>query len=170
MLWNMKCLGNQRFETDTVASVGIRVRSVCFCEKWDHTKWANTTTCASHWRIKDKTRGSRLPRSPESAPLSAFNLSPLSCAPFFLNFFSPLCLPVYKGAPRSVWNSPSHLQDSLPFGFLCFNLYINKLTYLWHVDHPIIQEFQPQRHPSLYPSHPMCLHPHCQGARFWNEK
>lgn len=121
-------------------------------------------TCATHWRIKEERRGFCLPPYLEPAPPFPLHLSPLSCAPFFLNLFFLLfvfrCmkeLPCLSKIVRLTWGIDSLW---LP-GFHLFNLHINSLTYLWHVDLPFIQELKPHQHPFLYPSLSTCLHPHC---------
>lgn len=94
--------GESAIGNGSVASVGIWDGRVCFCENWDHTNWVNTTTCASHWRIKEKTCGSCLPPSREPAPPFPLHLSPLLCAPFFLNllfFFSSLSSGKRRSSP-----------------------------------------------------------------------
>lgn len=79
---------------------GAEVPEVHFCANWDHVNWVNPTACASHSGIKGWTRGPRLPKPLEPAPL--FSILLLSSFMWSLHFrVSALCLLVNEGSPTS---------------------------------------------------------------------
>lgn len=78
---------------------------VFFSENLDERNWLNTTTCVFHWRIKETTRGSRLPLTLIPAPPQLLKpFFPFMCSPHFrpVSFLPAFCLLVNEGALTSV--------------------------------------------------------------------